>query len=84
MKRLIGEVVEGAREGFASWGEAMETDDRLTDQEAVQRYLHEHRGNFAATLNFVSRNKPPDMSDTEAAIQYERAMEDELRRKDYA
>ena len=53
----------------------------MTDQEAMQRYLEEHRGRPEAIIAFAREMAPGNI--VEKAVEYEREMEAMLRRNGY-
>jgi len=81
MRKQIGRVVEGARDGMLRWHEAMQSQGGLTDEEAAIRYATQHRNRPGAILAFVRQNAPEGRDPTEAAIEYEREMENLLRQQ---
>ena len=75
----MAEVVERARDAMVEWDEAMQSQSGLTDEEIARRYADQHRGKPDAILRFVENNAPEDADPLDAAVEYERRMEDLLR-----
>jgi hypothetical protein len=81
-RRQIREVIEGARDGFQRWGDAVAGSRQLSDEELLTRYEQFHRGKPEAVFGFIQRMAPEGVDPYEAAIEYEREMEALVRRRD--
>ena len=59
------------------WDQSRETG--MTDEEVARRYATQHKGRPDRILNFVRQNAPEGVDPLDAAVEYERQMEDLLR-----
>ena len=80
VRQLFEEVVEGTRDALLDWHTEMARYSGLTDEEAMRRYATRHRGNPQAILNYTQANMPDGADALDAAVEYERTMEEMLRR----
>lgn len=81
MRRQLQQVAEQARDQLLDWHGQMERLNTLTEEEAAIRYVQEHQGRPDALLEFVRGAVPGDRDALDAAVEYEQAMEDLLKRK---
>lgn len=77
MRRIIGEVSESVRDYLREWDGSRDTG--MTDEEVARRYATQHQGRPDRILNFVRQNVPEGTDPLDAAVEYERTMEDLLR-----
>lgn len=79
MRQRLAEVAESATDQMLEWRGALQGQDGLTDREIARRYATRHKGRPREIMRFVQRNAPDDADPWDAAIEYERTMEDLLR-----
>jgi hypothetical protein len=77
MRRIIGEVSESVRDYLREWDDSRDTG--MTDEEVVRRYATQHQGRPDRILNFVRQTAPEGTDPLDAAVEYERQMEDLLK-----
>ena len=79
MRKRIAEVAELTRDALLDWDEAMDAQSGMTDEELAKRYANQHKGNPRAIMRFAEKNAPDGTDPLDAAVEYERTMEDLLR-----
>ena len=79
MRRLMRQVIEGARDRMHDWDRVVAQGRQLTEEEQVQRYIRFHRGKPRELISFA-RKMNPDGDALREAARYEEAMERRLRR----
>jgi len=83
MRDVAHEAVIGARGVLDGLVGQLRQGNQLTRDEAMARYVNEHRGNPQAMMAFAARYAPQGKHPAVAASEYEKNMESALRSRNY-
>lgn len=75
MRRMIRQVIEGARDEMLRFRRDMVEDRGMSEEELVQRYVTQHRGNVQALIEFARQSGPPEGNPLVEAVRYEQQLE---------
>lgn len=75
MRRMIREVIEGARDGLMQFRRERVGDRTMSEEEMLRRYVRKHQGNVQELIEFARRRAPPDANPLTEAVRYEQEME---------
>lgn len=75
MRQILRGAIEGARDQMMQFTEQVRDDRGLTDEEAVRRYIMEHRNNPDALIEFARQQAPSQANPITEAVRYEQEME---------
>lgn len=81
MRDVAHEAVIGARGVLDGLVGQLKQGNQLTRDEALARYVNQHRGNPQAMMAFAARYAPQGKHPAVAASEYEQAMEKQLKVK---
>ena len=82
MRRLMRQVIEGARDELRAFGERTQQERALSDEEQLARYVQLHRGRPGEIVRLARRMAPAGSDALTQAVRYENEMERRLARQE--
>lgn len=79
MRQAMHGAIVGARDILKKVTDSVVQGNQLTEDELLNRYTTQHRGNAAGMAEFVSRHMPPGANALGEMRRYEQAMEQKLK-----